>query len=122
VPRRDLGGWKETLARLRDGELARRWRSAYEDVYLRIAAEAVALEERCGAAIEPAKLRAVRRIATAGNSPLAVPWLQLRSMRRHFGRDETLGVERGLARGIAWHQLSSARAKVRSALGSTHGP
>jgi hypothetical protein len=122
APRRDLGGWKETLARLRDGELARRWRGAYEDVYLRIAAEAVALEERCGAAIEPAKLRAVRRIATAGHSPLAVPWLQLRSLRRHFGRDETLGVERGLARGIAWHQLSGAQAKVRSALGSTRGP
>jgi glycosyltransferase involved in cell wall biosynthesis len=120
--RRSLREWGETLSRLRSGELAGRWRSAYTDVYLRIAAEAVALEERCGASVDPAKLRAVRRIATAYRSPLAVPWLQLRSMRRHFGRNETLGVERGLARGIAWHQLSSARARVHSALGSTRGP
>ncbi len=113
APRRDLRAWRETLARLRNGELARRWRAAY-DVYLRIAAEAAALEQRCGASMAPAKLRAARRIASADRSPLAVPWLSLRSMRRHFGRDETLGVERGLARGIAWHQLSSARTKVRA--------
>jgi glycosyltransferase involved in cell wall biosynthesis len=119
--RRDLGGWRETLARLRDGELAQRWRSAYEDVYLRIASEAAALEERCGPAIERPKLRAVRRIATADRSPLAVPWLQLRGMRRHIGRDETLGVERGLARGIAWHQLSSARDKLYGVLRPTSG-
>jgi glycosyltransferase involved in cell wall biosynthesis len=110
--RRDLRGWGDTLARLRSGELGRRWRSAYTDVYLRIAAEAAALEQRCGASMEPAKLRAVRRIAAADRSPLAVPWLQLRSMRRHLGRDETMGVERGLARGIAWHQLSSTRARI----------
>lgn len=119
--RRGLREWGETLGRLRSGELERRWRSAYEDVYLRIATEAVALEERCGPSLKPEKLRAVRRIASAGQSPLAVPWLQLRSMRRHFGRDETLGVERGLARGIAWHQLSAASAKVRGALGPTRG-
>lgn len=110
--RRDFREWGETVGRLRNGELAQRWRGAYEDVYLRIATEAIALEERCGPSIEPGKLRAVRRIARAGGSPLAVPWLQLRSMRRHFGRNETLGVERGLARGIAWHQLSAARTKV----------
>jgi glycosyltransferase involved in cell wall biosynthesis len=115
APRRDLRAWRETLGRLRNGELARRWRDAY-DVYLRIAAEATALEQRCGAAMEPAKLRAARRIARAGRSPLAVPWLSLRSLRRHFGRDETLGVERGLARGIAWHQLRNARAKAREAV------
>jgi glycosyltransferase involved in cell wall biosynthesis len=113
APRRDLGAWRETLARLRDGKLAQRWHDAY-DVYRRIAAEANALDERCGAAMEPAKLRAVRRIAAADRSPLAVPWLSLRSMRRHFGRDETLGVERGLARGIAWHQLSRIRARLGS--------
>ena len=110
--RRDLREWRQTLARLRSGELARRWRVAYEDVYLRIAAEAAALEQRCGAEMEPAKLRAAHRVGAADRSPLAVPWLQLRSMRRHLGRDETLGVERGLARGIAWHQLSRARAKL----------
>ena len=111
--RRDLGEWWQALTRLRSGELARRWRAAYEDVYLRIAAEAAALEQRCGAEMEPAKLRAAHRIAVADRSPLAVPWLQLRSMRRHLGRDETLGVERGLARGIAWHQLRQARARIR---------
>jgi hypothetical protein len=108
APRRDLGAWRETLARLRSGELAERWCAAY-GVYRRVAAEATALEERCGAAMEPTKLRAVRRVAAADRSPLAVPWLSLRSMRRHFGRDETLGVERGLARGIAWHQLRTLR-------------
>lgn len=111
--RRDLREWRQTLTRLRSGELARRWRAAYEDVYLRIAAEAAALERRCGTEMEPAKLRAAHRIAVADRSPLAVPWLQLRSMRRHLGRDETLGVERGLARGIAWHQLRQVRARLR---------
>jgi glycosyltransferase involved in cell wall biosynthesis len=112
VRRRDLGEWRQTLARLRSGELARRWNSAYADVYLRIAVEAATLEQRCGPQMAPAKRRAAHRIAVADHSPLAVPWLQLRSMRRHLGRDETLGVERGLARGIAWHQLGRARAKV----------
>ncbi len=112
--RRDLRAWGQTLARLRDGELARRWREAY-GVYLRIAAEAAALEERCGTEMEPSKLRAAHRVATADRSPLAVPWLQLRSMRRHFGRDETLGVERGLARGIAWHQLHQLRSRLSGA-------
>jgi glycosyltransferase involved in cell wall biosynthesis len=114
APRRDLRAWRQTLARLRSGELSRRWRSAYA-VYLRIAAEAAALEERCGASMEPAKLRAAHRIAVADRSPLAVPWLQLRSLRRHLGRNETLGVERGLARGIAWHQLRGLRSRLRGA-------
>jgi glycosyltransferase involved in cell wall biosynthesis len=109
--RRDLRAWGQTLARLRSGELARRWRDAY-GVYRRIAAEAGVLEERCGALMEPAKLRAARRIAGADRSPLAVPWLPLRSMRRYLGRDETLGVERGLARGIAWHQLRQVRSRL----------
>lgn len=112
--KRDLHEWGRTLARLRSGELAQRWRSAY-GVYLRIAAEAGALEERCGAAMEPEKLRAAHRIAVADRSPLAVPWLQLRSLRRHLGRNETLGVERGLARGIAWHQLRQVRRRLLGA-------
>ncbi len=116
APRRDLHGWAETLGRLRSGELARRWRAAYDDVYLRIAAEAAVLEERCGGQMTPAKRHAARRIAAADRSPLAVPWLQLRSLRRHLGRDETMGVERGLARGIAWHQLSRVRARTLGAL------
>ena len=109
APRRGLRGWRETGARLRSGELARRWREAYTDVYARTAVEARALEQRCGPAMTPAKRRSVRRIAEAEHSPLAVPWLELRSLRRHFGRDETLGVERGLARGIAWRQLTGLR-------------
>ncbi len=112
VRRRDLGEWRRTLARLRSGELARRWQSAYADVYLRIAAEAATLEQRCGPQMTPPKRRAAHRIAVADRSPLAVPWLQLRSMRRHLGRDETLGVERGLARGIAWHQLRQLRSRL----------
>lgn len=110
--RRDLSEWRQTLTRLRSGELARRWQSAYADVYLRIAAEAATLEQRCGPLMEPAKRRAAHRIAVADRSPLAVPWLQLRSMRRYLGRDETLGVERGLARGIAWHQLRQVRSRL----------
>jgi hypothetical protein len=119
VRRRNLAEWRRTLARLRSGELARRWQSAYEDVYLRIAAEAAALEQRCGPSMAPVKRRAAHRMANADRSPLAVPWLQLRSMRRYLGRDETLGVERGLARGIAWHQLNRARAR---ALGHGRSP
>lgn len=110
--RRDLQGWREGLGRLRSGEMARRWEQGYRDVYERIAAEARALEQRCGPRMAPEKRRAAARIAGAERNPLAVPWLQLRGLRRHLGRDETLGVERGLARAIAWRQLTALRAAL----------
>jgi O-antigen biosynthesis protein len=112
APPRGWRQWQEAWGRLRDGELARRWQAAYDDVYSRIAAEAAVLEERCGPAMTPAKRRAANRIARAESSPLAVPWLQLRSMRRHLGRNETMGVERGLARAIAWRQISRVKARL----------
>ncbi len=121
APRRGLADWIDAFGRLRSGELARRWRRAYLDVCVRTGEEARALELRCGPAMSPAKRRAVRRIAGAERNPLAIPWLELRSMRRHLGRDETMGVERGLARGFAWRQMTLARERLsRRRRGAAH--
>ncbi len=112
APRRGAGEWREAAARLRSGELARRWQQAYLDVCVRVGIEARTLEERCGGSMSEPKARAVRRLARAERNPLAVPWLELRSLRRHLGRDETMGVERGLARGYAWRQLTAVRRRL----------
>jgi hypothetical protein len=48
------------------------------------------------------KRRAVRLVAESEHSPRAMAWLVLRRLRGLAGRNETLGVEGALLRGIAW--------------------
>jgi glycosyltransferase involved in cell wall biosynthesis len=79
-----------------------RWRATYFWDVCRIVLFARILERRCGVQMSQAKGRAVRRIIAGERSALAIPWLLLRRTRSLAGRDETLGVETGLLRGIIW--------------------
>jgi glycosyltransferase involved in cell wall biosynthesis len=82
-----------------------RWRSAYFSLYLQRDLHARLLLARCESALTPTKRRALRRLVAAARSPLAFTWLAARPVRALFGRNETLGMEAVLARGILWRYL-----------------
>lgn len=96
----------------RRGFLAR-WRSAYFSMYLQRDFHARLLLERCGAQLTRRKRRALRRIVAAARSSLALAWLASRPLRAIFGRNETLGIERVLVRGILWRYLITLRTMGR---------
>jgi glycosyltransferase involved in cell wall biosynthesis len=82
-----------------------RWRSAYFSMYLQRDFHARLLLERCGAQLTRRKRRALRRVVAAARSPLALAWLACRPIRSVFGRNETLGIESILVRGVLWRYL-----------------
>ncbi len=84
---------------------SRGWRSAYFGGYLTREVFARTLLGRCAASLTPSKRRALQLFAASGRSPLAFAWLAGRPLRRFAGRDETLGGEAGLAKGVAWRWL-----------------
>lgn len=92
-----IRGWRQTL---------RDWRWAYLNGYLRLKVLAEALLSRCSGSLEGRKCAALRRFVGAERSPLGFVWLALRPLRRLLGRNETLGYEKLLARGILWRHLS----------------
>jgi glycosyltransferase involved in cell wall biosynthesis len=78
------------------------WRGLYFWEVCRVLQFATVLERRCGDRMSTRKRRAVRLVADSERSPWAMLWLWLRRARRLAGRNETLGVEGALLRGIAW--------------------
>ncbi len=86
-----------------------RWRSAYFSMYLQRDFHARLLRERCRAQLTRRKRRALRRIFAAAGSPLALAWLAARPARSLFRRNETLGIESVLVRGILWRYLIRLR-------------
>jgi glycosyltransferase involved in cell wall biosynthesis len=95
---------------LRDGGaprpgLLRGGRGAYFLGYLGREVLAQTLLIRLGERLPGPKRRALRRYVAAARSPLAFAWLAYRSLRRLAGRNETLGSEAELARGLAWRWL-----------------
>jgi glycosyltransferase involved in cell wall biosynthesis len=78
------------------------WRAIYFWDICRIILFATVLERRCGERMSLRKRRALRRLISGEQSLLAIAWLLLRGARSLVGRNETLGVEAGLVRGIAW--------------------
>lgn len=80
-------------------------RSAYFLGYVMREVQAQALLVRCGAGMTAAKRRALRRYVAAVRSPAAFAWLALRPLRVLAGRNETLGSEADLVRGIVWRWL-----------------
>jgi hypothetical protein len=90
-------GPRETLAS---------WRAGYFHGYLSREGQAVALLARCGEHIAPAKRRTLERFIAAAHSPLAFAWLTLRPLRALAHRNETLGSELELAKGIVWFWLA----------------
>jgi glycosyltransferase involved in cell wall biosynthesis len=81
-----------------------RWRTTYFWDVCRIVLFATVLLQRCENRMSTRKRRAVRRVIEGERSFLAIPWLLIRRTRSLMGRNETLGVETGLLRGIAWRQ------------------
>ena len=66
-----------------------------------------------------AKRRALRRVIAAARSPLAFAWLACRPIRSLFGRNETLGIESVLVRGILWRYLIVLRTLGRRRPGAS---
>ena len=87
-----------------------RWRSAYFSLYLQREFHARIVLARCGAQLTRRKRRALRLMVAAARSPLALAWLAVRPVRALWGRNETLGLEESLARGILWPYLIRLRA------------
>jgi len=81
------------------------WRRQYFEEYCRTQVLARVLRLRLGDRLPRRRRRVLDRYREAERSPLAWGWLLARSFRSLLGRDETLAVERGLLRGIAWRRL-----------------
>ena len=84
----------------------------YFDNYCRLALEARALEARFGEAMRPTHRRALRRILSCDASPGGTAWLAYRALRPLTGRNETMGMERGLLAGVLWRRMASLRARI----------
>jgi hypothetical protein len=84
---------------------SRGWRGAYFAGYVSRQVQAQTLLLRCGSRLTPAKRQALERFIGAARSPAHFAWLLLRPLRRLVGRDETLGGEWALVRGILWRWL-----------------
>jgi hypothetical protein len=91
---------------------SRGWRAAYFCGYLSRQVQAEALIARVGTSLAPAKHRALERYIAAERSPASFAWLVLRPLRRLAGRNETLGSELELARGVLWRWLIPICAKL----------
>jgi hypothetical protein len=96
-------------------------RAAYFHGYLGREAQAQVLLARCGPQLTRSKRRALERLVACDRSPAALAWLALRALRCLTGRNETLGSELGLARGVAWKLATSTLAR-RAGLLTERGP
>jgi glycosyltransferase involved in cell wall biosynthesis len=112
------GGWLAdvTLRMLRLASRAVRpvGQVRYFENYCRLVLEARALEQRLGDALSPADARALRRIRGCDGSVGGAAWFALRTFRPLIGRNETMGMERGLLAGLLWRLLAGLRARVAS--------
>jgi len=101
---------RERLGRLaRDPAAAReRWREAYEQEWLRVAAFARALEQRCAGSLEVEDRRILARVIDGERSPRTWAWLAMRPLRSLGGRNETRGFEHRLLRGLVWRRFARA--------------
>jgi glycosyltransferase involved in cell wall biosynthesis len=95
----------EVAAGRRRRRLLRGGRGAYFLGYLGREVQAQALLVRCAGRLTASKRRALRRYVAAGRSPAAFAWLAARPVRALAGRNETLGSEAELVRGIVWRWL-----------------
>lgn len=108
-PRRLLS-WHHPRRSLR--LIAAHGQRSYETNVRRIALIAETLEARAAGRMESRKSRAVRRVERLGRPPEPTAWLALRSLRRLWGRNETMGIELSLFAAIWWRRLAAARARL----------
>ena len=98
-PRRLLS-WRDP--RGTRGRVSAHAKRAYETNARRIALSAREIEARAGGELEPAKARALRRLARLDTSRPPAGWLALRSLRGLVGRNETMGIELSLLAAVLW--------------------
>jgi Glycosyl transferase family 2 len=80
-------------------------RSAYFAGYLSREVQAKTLLLRCERTLTARKRHALQWFLASSRSPSSFLWLAARPLRRLVGRDETLGGESALAKGILWRWL-----------------
>jgi hypothetical protein len=88
----------------------------YFDNYCRLALEARTLEVRFGDSLSSRHRRAISRILSCDSSLAGAAWLAYRAIRPLTGRNETMGMERGLLAGIVWRRIASLRARISHTL------
>lgn len=93
------------------------WGSCYFDVHLRLKALAELLISRCGDRVSKRDRRALERYINADRTLAGPLWMAIRPYRRLFGRNETLGVERILARAFLYRDVQALRSKAGRKLG-----
>jgi glycosyltransferase involved in cell wall biosynthesis len=91
-----------------------RWESAYFEEYCRTLLYARVLDLRCAGKLSAAKRSVLDRMLAGERSPRSLAWLALRPLRRLAGRNDTLGFEHWLLRGVAWRYLATRRAARES--------
>jgi glycosyltransferase involved in cell wall biosynthesis len=101
--RRSLKGWRDPVVS---------WRAAYFYGYLAREVQVQAALVRCADRLTPSKRRTLQRFVAARDSPPALAWLAFRPARELTGRNETLGSEFALARGVLWSRIAPLLAKV----------
>jgi glycosyltransferase involved in cell wall biosynthesis len=116
------GGWLADVA-LRMLRLASRvirpvGQVRYFDNYCRLVLMARALELRLGDSLSSSDRSALRHIQSCDDSARGAGWFAFRLLRPLVGRNETMGMERGLLAGLLWRLLAGYRARVAGARGS----
>lgn len=92
------------------------WASAYFDVYLRLQALAQALIIRCGDSMSPKKRKELEKFIATNRDPMGPVRLWLRSLRSLTGKNETLGVERVLARAVLYRHMVAVKNRLPDAV------
>jgi glycosyltransferase involved in cell wall biosynthesis len=98
-------GPREWIRSLRGG------RAAYFCAYLNLQVQARVLLERCSARLTSRKRRVLSRFLASAHSPLGLLWLAARRLRALVGRNETLGGETELVKGIVWRYIVAVRTR-----------
>jgi glycosyltransferase involved in cell wall biosynthesis len=89
------------------------WRADHFCGYLQTEVQAQMLLARCGRELTPPKRRALKRMVASARSPFGLARLWVRPLRRFYGRNETLGGESQLVRGILWRHIVKLRSLRR---------
>ena len=86
-----------------------RWEAIYFRSYIHVALQAEVLRARCADRLSHRDARSLHRLVRADTSPAGALELALRPVRELWGRNETLGTEWHLLKGIAWLWLVKLR-------------
>jgi glycosyltransferase involved in cell wall biosynthesis len=120
---RGLAAMKRRLRRVisRPRQTYANWRAIYFYDVCRVSLFAATAALRAGSGIPHRKRRVLEWAASWSRSPAAIFGLSARRLRRFAGRNETLGSEGALARGLAWRWTVGPIAGHRPPLPSLRG-